>query len=507
MLSPRPRSVLLFVSWRTLGAVLRPRPAVQACLGLMGGMACAEFGIPPMRWSLLGLLGLGWLVMLFPRLWVVTLAFAVGWARYTVWHVPNIDTPPEQVLLRAVGLLEPTRNGFRLLCAFEAPVRDGYVLVYFRSTVPSEALPDYGDRFRLRGTWSRPRNWAEGPFDWARYLQRRRVRFVAFVSHAGQVQLQESGADLWQRRLRRARQNLREVLSARLSPTTASITEGMMMGASGDFPKDLREAFMRSGIGHLLATSGLHVGMMLQMVGGLLLGLGIYFRPRMGVVIAFAWLYALLAGLRPSIVRACMMATLALSAPFVRREADGLSALSVAGMVWLLYAPYSLFEVGFQYSFAAVLCILLFYGRVLRVLAKGCQAGVRSPMLTQLGVRWLCPLLSVTLCAQLGIAPIQLYHFGYFGWFSTVANLLAVPVAYPLLAVGFLFWATQGWFGGILLEWLCNWLCWVATTFGSAGAPILTISHMPAWVPIWFYVGLLLLAREPQMAPEEGWHV
>lgn len=503
MLSPRPRSALLFVSWRTLGAVLRPRPAAQACLGLMAGVACAEFGIPPVRWSLLGLVGLGGMVMLFPRLWVIALAFAIGWARYTAWNAPNPETPPQQALLRAVGMLEPTRNGFRLLCAFEAPARDGYALVYFRSTVSPQALPDYGDRFRLDATWSQPRNWVGVPFDWVRYLQRRQIRFVAFVYHAGQVQLQESGTNMWQRRLGRARRNLREVLSARLSPATASITEGMMMGASGDFPPDLREAFMRSGIGHLLSTSGLHVAMVLQMIGGLLLWLGISFRLRMGVVIAFAWFYALLAGLRPNMVRAGMMATLALSAPFVRREADGLSALSVAGIVWLIYAPYSLFEAGFQYSFAAVLCILLFYGHVLRVLVEGWQAWVRSPMLTQLGVRWLCPLLSVTLCAQLGTAPVQLYHFGYFGWFSTVANLLAVPVSYPLLAVGFLFWAIQGWLGGILLEWLCNWLCWVATTFGSAGAPMLTISHLPAWIPIGFYVGLLLLAREPQMAPEE----
>ncbi len=476
---------------------MRPRPALQACLGLMGGIACAEFTLPAVPLMAAALFVMLWGVWRFPQVWVLALAFCVGWARYTAWQAVSDAEPPNRAVLRAVSLLEPTRTGHRLLCTFEEPAIEGFALVYFRESVAAEALPDYGDRFVLEASWTKPRNWQGAPFDWARYLGRRRVRHLAFVYHAGQVQILDSGASLWQRRLGLARHNLRDTLRSRLTPETAAITEGMMMGATGDFPADLREAFMRSGIGHLLATSGLHVAMVLHMIGGALLWWGVPFRRRILTVIVSAWLYALLAGMRPSIVRASIMATLALSAPLVRREADSLSALGMAGLLWLLYAPYSLFEVGFQYSFSAVLCILLFYGRVVRWLNGMWQKLAPLPLLKGFGTRFLCPMLSVTLCAQLGIAPIQLYHFGYFGWLSTVANLLAVPVAYPLLALGFLFWFSQGWLGGVALEWLCGWLRWVALTFGSSGAPMLTLAHLPVWGVLGFYALLIALAPEP----------
>lgn len=495
MLSSRPRTALLSVSWQSLATVIRARPSMQACLGLMLGIAWAEFGSSALGWGLVGVAGL--LALGFPRLWVVALAFSIGWLRYTGWQPIAEPLPPEQTTLRAVGTLEPTRSGHRLLCAIEEPARQGYALAYFRPTVESTALPDYGDRFRLKAEWSRPRNWHNLPFDWARHLQRRRIQHVAFVYHAGQVQIQQSGAHRWQRQLQRAYRSLRENLRARLTPATASITEGMLVGASSDFPSELREAFMRSGIGHLLATSGLHVGIVLHMLGGLLLVVGVRFSARVGCVIAFAWLYALIAGMRPSIVRAGIMATLALSAPLVRREPDGLSALAMAGILWLLYAPYSLFEVGFQCSFSAVLCILLFYGRLSARLQRGWQRLFAHPITVRAGTHFLCPLLSVTLCAQIGTAPIQIYHFGYFGWLSTIANLLTVPLAYPILALGFLFWVSQGWLAGYLLEWLCGWLGWVAQTFGAPCVPVLTIANLPAWGVIGFYGVLLLLASEP----------
>jgi hypothetical protein len=113
----------------------------------------------------------------------------------------------------------------------------------------------------------------------------------------------------------------------------------MLVGAAGDFPPQLREAFHKSGTGHLLATSGLHVMMALQMVYLLLRGTPIPFAGRIGLVIAAAWGYALLAGLRPSIVRAATMTTCALCAPLLGREADSLNALGFAGALWLVIAP------------------------------------------------------------------------------------------------------------------------------------------------------------------------
>jgi competence protein ComEC len=368
-------------------------------------------------------------------------------------------------------------------------------------------LPDYGDLFRLEASWRRPVRFSG--FDWARYLERRRVYHITTVFSARQFVVLESGAGRWQRRFSAARQSLRRTLRAHLDREDAALVEGMLVGAAGDFPPQLREAFHRSGTGHLLATSGLHVMMALQMVYLLLRWTPVPFAGRIGLVIAAAWGYALLAGLRPSIVRAATMTTCALCAPLLGREADSLNALGFAGALWLLIAPHAVFEVGFQYSFCAVLFILLFYGRLeyaLRQLAA--RAGILSDtgkpksLAGRVVRNGLIPLLSVSLCAQAGISLVQLYHFGYLSLLSPVANLLAVPLAYPMLALGFWFWLSQG-VGASPLEWLCAWQGWVALTFGADWVPAIRLAAMPVWLPLAFYAGVLLLAPEPPLGEVE----
>jgi ComEC/Rec2-related protein len=496
---------------------------LQLGLGVALGISLTEWVALPVAPSVAtGLLALILALGMPGWAWLAA-GLVLGAARYELWRSPPVQTPPPVATLRAVGTLEPTRNGYRLLCAFESPQLPTYTLVYFRPTVRN--LPDYGDVFQVEVSWRRPVRF-QG-FDWARYLERRRIYHIATVFSERQFKIVQSGAGRWQRFFSAARQSLRDTLRRSLAPDDAALMEGMLVGATGDFPPDLREAFHKSGIGHLLATSGLHVMMALQLVYLFLRGTPTPFAGRIGLVILAAWCYALLAGLRPSIVRAAAMVSSALCAPLVGREADSLNALGLAGTVWLLIAPHAIFEVGFQYSFCAVLFILLFYGRLERTLRQiACSVGVppttgttasppsRSPekptaktqsyLLALFSHRFLIPLLSVSLCAQAGISLIQLYHFGYLSLLSPVANLLAVPMAYPTLVLGFWFWLSQG-VGVLPVEWLCAWHKWVALSFSGSWVPALQGVSLPVWMVVGFYAGVLLFAPEPPLGEaEEG---
>ncbi|MCX7926235.1 MAG: ComEC family competence protein [Fimbriimonadales bacterium] len=479
-----------------IGEVARPRPMLQLALGVALGISLTEWLVLPVAPSVgLGLAGVI-LALNLPRWAWLALGLALGAVRYDLWRSPPVQTPSSTAILRAVGTLEPTRSGYRLLCVFEAPKLPTYTLVYFRPNVQN--LPDYGDVFRIEANWRRPPRFRG--FDWARYLERRRVYHIATVFSERQFTILESGAGRWQRYFSAARQSLRNTLRSHLAPDDAALMEGMLVGATGDFPPELREAFHKSGTGHLLATSGLHVMMALQMVYLVLRGTPTPFAGRMGLVMLAAWCYALLAGLRPSIVRAATMVSCALSAPLIGREADSLNALGFVGALWLLIAPHAIFEVGFQYSFCAVLFILLFYGRLLRSLKTLLFRAVRGiPLILQrILEKGVIPLLSVSLCAQAGISLVQLYHFGYLSFLSPVANLLAVPMAYPTLAFGFWFWLSQG-VGVLPVEWLCAWQKWVALTFSGDWVPALRNASAPVWAVIGFYAGVLLLAPEPPL--------
>ncbi|MCS7209040.1 MAG: ComEC/Rec2 family competence protein, partial [Fimbriimonadales bacterium] len=175
-----------------------------------------------------------------------------------------------------------------------------------------------------------------------------------------------------------------------------------------------------------------------------------------------------------------------------------LNALGLAGALWLLIAPHAIFEVGFQYSFCAVLFILLFYGRLERALQRLWRSKSAQPVRYFLLYKFLIPLLSVSLCAQAGISLVQLYHFGHLSLLSPIANLLAVPLAYPTLAVGFWFWLSQG-VGVLPVELLSAWQKWVALTFGADWVPALRGVGIPAIVSIAFYAGVLLFAPEPPL--------
>ncbi len=478
---------------------------LQLALGLALGISFTEWSALPAAPSIvLGLVGVILALGLPAWAWLF-IGLALGAVRYDLWRQPPAQTPPSVATLRAVGTLEPTRNGYRLLCAFEEPALPTYALVYFRSSV--RHMPDYGDVFRVETTWRRPVRFSG--FDWARYLERRRVYHITTIFSNQQFEILQSGAGRWQRYFSAARQSLRRTLRAHLRPDDAALMEGMLVGAAGDFPPALREAFHRSGTGHLLATSGLHVMMALQMVYLLLRASPVPFAGRIAVVIMAAWCYALLAGLRPSIVRAATMTSVALCAPMLGREADSLNALGFAGALWLLIAPHAIFEVGFQYSFCAVLFILLFYSRLEYAMRRGAirlgalpAKGKPTALIGRVLQKGLIPLLSVSLCAQAGISLVQLYHFGYLSLLAPVANLLAVPMAYPTLAAGFWFWLSQG-VGATVVGWLCAWQAWVALTFGAEWVPALRIASMPAWLPIACYVGVLLLAPEPPLGEVE----
>jgi hypothetical protein len=111
------------------------------------------------------------------------------------------------------------------------------------------------------------------------------------------------------------------------------------------------------------------------------------------------------------------------------------------------------------------------------------------------------PPLALSLCAQVGIGLLQLYHFGYLSLLSPIANLVAAPAAYLALALGGFFWLSQG-VGVLPTEWTCAWLKGVALLFGADWVPAIRTESVPIWLVLAFYGVVLLLAREPTTAEE-----
>jgi competence protein ComEC len=179
-----------------------------------------------------------------------------------------------------------------------------------------------------------------------------------------------------------------------------------------------------------LAVSGLHVGILLLLLEFLLSPLE---RMRKGktlklaLVVALLWMYAFIAGLSPSIVRAVTMFSFLAYALYLNRPTNSFNIIALSMLFILLIKPLFLFQVGFQMSYAAVIAIVWIYPKLQRFWYP-----------EHFLVRKIWQLLSVSVAAQLGVLPISLFYFHQFPALFFVSNLLVIPFLGVILGTGIL---------------------------------------------------------------------
>lgn len=212
------------------------------------------------------------------------------------------------------------------------------------------------------------------------------------------------------------------------------------MGEKRALPKDVLGAFSTAGVIHVLAVSGLHVGL----VALFFLFVFKLLSPdkwATGATILALAIYALVTDLRPSVVRASIMAAVILIALAIERDSDIINTIGLAALIILIAWPQSLFELSFQLSFAATLSIVTLYRPILSLLPRVLKRGEGW------WGKWIFSPLSISLAAQLGTAPIVALHFNRLPIISVMANIIVVPMigvvlAFGILAAAFGFWLT-----------------------------------------------------------------
>lgn len=265
-----------------------------------------------------------------------------------------------------------------------------------------------------------------------------------------------------------------------LSEEESSVLVAMCFGQRNFLSDETMAAFRGSGLSHLLVVSGLHLSMVAVAVRGFFRRLGM----RWGCVVTLVvvWLFAWLTGFSPSIVRAAVMCTVWLTGCLFFCRSDGLNSLGLAALIVLVGNPYTLWNVGFQLSFAATLGVLLLAPRLASRYERqeGFWPSVRHKILNGA---------SVCVSALLFTLPIAAYHYGGFPLISVISNVLAIPVAGAILLLGWLSALCNlvpllGWLSLFLLwltRWLIRYLSWVAQICSPAWAWI-TVSQQWEWL-------------------------
>ncbi len=348
-------------------------------------------------------------------------------ARAVVDGVP--EAAGRSLRLRADIVERRTPNGW-------APAQGAVIVWADAGVTPMEdrSYPyiRHGDTVTLRGTVRAPER--IGPFDYPEHLASQGIGAVVSPAHFLDISpgRRDAAASVHELRSR-----LAAPLERHMPEPAASLASAMLFGLRSGVPTDVSDAFRDAGLAHLLAISGMHVGVVLaisMLVSRALLG-----RRRGFYLIApllLMWAYVLLAGAPPSAVRAGLMASAFLLALASGRMPAAVNALGLAALVLLLIEPRSLWDRSFQLSFTSMAGVL-FIGLPARAWTAERLAGMgeRLPKQAAWVVSAALSGLAVSLGAFLGAAPLVAFNFGTVPLFGAPATLLALAVM-PLFLVG-----------------------------------------------------------------------
>lgn len=223
----------------------------------------------------------------------------------------------------------------------------------------------------------------------------------------------------------------------------AAVVAAMVLGDKHAIDSTTKDEYTISGASHILALSGLHLGIIFTILT-LLLGSGIHRRWLSQAVINLTiWTYAVVVGLGTSVVRSALMLTIYSLCLVAGRRKASVNALAFAAVVIIVGNPLFLWDVGFQMSFMAVLAIVVFYQPLYRLLPKGGELTTLSLANKLLKTIW--GTAAVSLSAQIGTAPLVAYYFERFSCYFLLTNYIVIPCATIIIYLAIAVAATAWW--------------------------------------------------------------
>lgn len=204
-----------------------------------------------------------------------------------------------------------------------------------------------------------------------------------------------------------------------------AVVAAMALGDKSALTNDLRETYSVTGASHVLALSGLHLGIIYMLLSLLVLGRRWRMFSQLFLIVSI-WGFVFLVGMSMSVVRAAIMISVYALLSLGHRDKMSVNTLAFTAIVMLMVHPLSLFDVGFQLSFMAVFSILVWYPFF--------EGLIPQPFLmSHRLVKWLWTMLAVSCAAQLGTAPLVAYYFGRFSSLFLITNLVVIPAATLIL--------------------------------------------------------------------------
>ena len=291
-------------------------------------------------------------------------------------------------------------------------------------------------------------------FDYNAYMEKEQVCSQVYLNSQNSLIL--TGSPTLFGRANAIRKKINKTLkSYSISEENLSIVNALLLGQRQEVSKDTYKSFTTSGAVHILAISGLHIGLLLLLLSILFKPLTYFKHGKVVVsisIILLLWTYAFIVGMSASVVRAVTMFSLFSIAMYSNRITNTYNTLVISAFLLLLWNPYYIFDIGFQMSYTAVFAIIWI---------KPLFDNLWQPKFYVSRKLW--DVFSVTLSAQFGILPLSLFYFHQFPGLFFISNMVIIPLLGFLLGLGILtlFFAYFGWIPKILFEVFDDCISWL----------------------------------------------
>jgi competence protein ComEC len=394
------------------------------------------------------------------------------------------------------------------MVAEEPDIRDRYCLLTFSASeivvsgeekevsgtalvqVPRYPTYHYGDVLKITGELETPSQSED--FDYRTYLARQGIYSLIYYP---KVEILHRGQGVkplqW---IYSLRERLSTSLARALPEPQCSLAQAILLGLRGNIPDSLNEAFSRTGTAHLLAISGLHMSIIIAMF--LSLGILVFGRQRsiyIWLALALTWLYALLAGMHPPIIRATIMGSLFLMAEFLGRQRSAIIALAFAAAVMVGIQPHILWSVSFQLSFLAMAGLVLLFPYFQTWGRKGVARLFENREKIVPTASIVTDTFAASLAAVIAVWPLIAYNFGMVSLVALPATFFSLP-ALPFIIVTSALVAFTGLFA-LLASQILGWLAWlflgyltfVVQGFDALPHSSLEVATISAWHILGYY--------------------
>ena len=477
-------------------------PALRLLLPLAGGICLQWYASPPPPWA--------WCGLAMSILTLLAIQILTGYQKYrlagfsglffflgficvgviltrfadvrTHRHWPGNAPGAGTCLVRIVESPQPREKTWKATAQMLAkttgpgrpqPLKGGVILYFSKSgmTDTAAALIRPGSLLLLHHPPQRippPAN--PGQFNFQRYSLFSGITHQAFLRDTSYLVLRQQQPAPIRRWLEDVRHSIVNALQTHIrDPQAAGLAEALLIGYKNDLDRDLLQSYADTGVVHIIAISGLHLGIIYWILRWLTRALPQKGRARWWrfiIILGSLWLFSLLAGAQPSVLRSAVMFSFILVSETLQRRSNIYNTLCASAFFLLLFNPFWLWDIGFQLSYAAVLSLVLYM-----------QPVYRSWYISKKWVDTLWQMCAVTLAAQVLTIPLCLYYFHQFPVYFLPANLICVPLSTALLAGCILlvalspFPAVAHWVGGIVQEGirLMNFLVeWIVQLPGSS---------------------------------------